>query len=366
MTNPVILLGHGVRSAGVDPAPLLELGIPVLTSWPAKDLVDNSHPAYFGSPGIYGQRIANWVLHHADTVYAVGNRLSIWNVGYEGIRPDQRLVMVDCDEEEIAKVPHSLRYAGDITHFVACAHQYLQRSGYYDRCVEQRDRFPPFVESDTHADVDGYINSYRFTSELSLWLNPDQVIVADMGTPVICAHQVLKLKPPQRLLTSGGLGEMGCGLPYAIGASFARDKGEVLCLEADGSMMLNLQELQTIAHHSLPVKIIVYRNDSYLMIRHTQKVLGMPETAVAPESDVSFPDYRKLAQTFGIRAVDVRTWHDFYAAMPAFFATEAPALVQYWMHPRQPLVPKLNPIRGADGAIRSPRFCDMSPLLEGI
>src|SRR5688572_19003112 len=99
--RPVILLGYGAKDA--DCEKLLNLGIPVLTSWQAKDLVDNTHPNYFGSPGIYGQRVANKVLHNADDILAIGNRCSIWNVGYEGFRNDQRLVMVDVDEFEVRK-----------------------------------------------------------------------------------------------------------------------------------------------------------------------------------------------------------------------------------------------------------------------
>ena len=110
---------------------------------------------------------------------------------------------------------------------------------------------------------------------LNAHLKPDQIIVTDMGTALLSGHQILRIKSGQRLMTSLGLGEMGYGLPAAIGVSFARNRGEVLCLNCDGGMMMNLQELQTIAHHQLPVKIIIFNYDGYLMIKHTQKaVLG--------------------------------------------------------------------------------------------
>ena len=220
----------------------------------------------------------------------------------------------------------------------------------------------PLLESPAHDDANGYINSYRFTDALHKYLRPDEVIVTDMGAPLICAHQVLRLKPPQRIMTSGGLGEMGCALPAAIGASFARGKGEVLCLHADGGMMLNLQELQTITTHKLPIRIIVYRNEGYGMIQHTQKNAGMSEVAVAADSGVGFPDYVRVADAMGIPAADVRTWDDFNYLMPVLFASKKPMLLQYHMEPRQRMVPKLEPIF-VDDQPRSPRFCDMSPIL---
>jgi acetolactate synthase-1/2/3 large subunit len=351
--RPVILLGHG---ATFEPHRYLEMGIPVLTSWQAKDRVDNFHPNYFGCPGIYGNRAANRILFEADTVYAVGNRCSIWNVGYEGFRPDQRVVMFDVDEAEVRKFPHAEYVRTDLSEEVP---ELISGGVEWMNQCDKWHKEMPWVESPTHDDTD-YINSYRFTEALQKYLKPGQVIVTDMGTALICAHQVLKLKPPQRIMTSGGLGEMGCALPAAVGASFARDKGEVLCLTTDGGMMLNLQELQTIWHHQLPVKIIVYRNEGYLMIQHTQKMGRMEESGVDSDSGVSFPDYRYLANSMGFHACDVRTWEHFNTAIPQLFEHRGPALIQFHMKPRQPLVPKLDPVF-VDGKPTSPPFWKMSP-----
>ena len=326
MHKHVILAGAGCSN----PDAILEIGVPVLSSWQAADKFDSDHPNYFGRPGIYGQRIANRVLYEAERVAVVGNRQSIWNVGYEGV-PAHKI-------------------SDDIHPSI----------GWMDICRKWRSELP-IVESPTHDDANGYINSYRFTDALHKYLRLDEIIVTDMGTPLICAHQVLRLKPPQRIMTSGGLGEMGCALPASIGASFARGKGDVLCLHADGGMMLNLQELQTIAHHKLPIKIIVYRNEAYGMIQNTQKNASMAEVGVAPESGVSFPDYVKVADAMRIPAADIRTWEDFNYLMPMLFASKGPMLLQYHMEPRQRMAPKLEPIF-VDGQPTSPRFCDMSPI----
>ena len=364
--RPVIMLGNGAR--GADIARVCGLGVPILTSWNAKDLIDNDHALYFGSPGQYGQRVANKVFYEADMILSIGNRMAIWNVGYEGPRPEQRLVMVDVDAYEVAKFPHADWIKQDAGDFISevdpapIVTSYMAGKGtWVTTCQAWRDKFP-LVESPAHDDAGGYINSYRFMQRLQGHLRHDEVIVTDMGTAHICAHQVLRLKPPQRIISSGGLGEMGCGIPMAVGASFARNKGEVLCLVGDGGAMMNLQELQTIAHHELPIKIIVFANDGYLMLKHTQKMAGNPLSGVDRATGVSCPDFVKVARSFDIGACDVRTWIEFEREIDWFLTSPGPMLMQYHMHPQQPLVPKLNPIF-VDGKPTSPRFCDMSPLL---
>lgn len=338
--KPVILLGAGAR--GVD---VLSWGLPILTSWQAKDMVDNSHPLYFGSPGVYGQRCANKVLHGADFVIALGNRLSLWNVGYEGIQ--QECLKVEIEDGWDAR---TFEWPGKAS------------PAWMAQCKNWRAQHPLHIpESGTHDDRNGYINSYRFAARLQDYLAPDEVIVTEMGAALMAAHQIMCIRPPQRLMTSGGLGEMGCGLPAAFGASFARNKGPVLCLSTDGGMMMNLQELQTIVHHKLPVKIIVFNNSGYGMLKHTQDNAGMKHSGVDAGSGVSFPNFRHVALAFGITASEVRTWEDFNRIIPSFMRyTEGPQLVDFIMDPRQKYQPKLEPIF-VDGKPQSPSFDRMSP-----
>lgn len=359
--RPVILLGHGLRLAGgADLAPkLLTYGIPVLSSWQACDMLDSDHPMNFGRPGIYGQRCANKVLAAADFVLAIGNRMAIWNCGYEPL--PARVTMVDLDAMEVAKVKGATWIKMDAREFVEeMPPQDTSYRAWFAQCNEWREAYP-WVESPAHNDPPGFVSPYRITEDLQHYLRPDEVIVTDMGTALICAHQVLRLKPPQRIMTSGGMGEMGVALPAAIGASFAREKGRVLCLHCDGGMMMNLQELATIARHRLPIKIIVFSNDGYAMIKHTQKVLGLKGVAVDEVSGVSFPDFVDCGESFGIWSSAVETWRQWNMVAPAFFAYDGPALLEVKISPVQPLVPKLNPIRAADGSVRSPKFDEMSP-----
>lgn len=355
LKRPLIMLGHGIRAAGCqDLAPmLLDLGLPVAASWPAKDLVDNYHPAFLGCTGVYGNRAANKAFSEADQILALGNRLSVWNISEQGLDHKPQVLMGDCDPSEAARLG-AANPSSDISYFIRQALEPASRPEWLAQCKAWNKQWP-WLE---HKDSGKWINSYCFTAALEPFLHPKHVVVTDMGAPLISAHQVLRLKPPQRLMTSGGLGEMGCGLPAAIGAAFAGAE-HILCLHADGGMMLNLQELQTIAHHQLPIKIIVYENDGYLMIKHTQKLGKLKHTSVDAGSGMSLPDFRRLAQDFGLHSADIYSWADFNKAIPQLFALKEPALVVYHMDPQQPLVPRLQPL--PDGS--RPRMDQMSPLL---
>ncbi|HEY6020402.1 MAG TPA: thiamine pyrophosphate-dependent enzyme, partial [Candidatus Paceibacterota bacterium] len=297
-------------------------------------------------------------LAEADLVLSIGCRLSIWTVGYDFHHPN--LIMVDIDPKD-AKYPCK---------FVECnAVDYIDKASPFEfdpqwinQCNSWRNQYP-WVE-DSHEDKDGYINTYRFFHELNKSLKHDAVIVTDVGGYACSAQQVLRLTPPQRIMSSGGLGEMGCGIPGAIGASFANQKGEVMCFVGDGSAMINLQELQTIAHHQLPIKIFVFNNGGYLMIRKTQDtILEGRHYGVSADNGLSVPDFRRIATAFGIASVEIGSWEDYSRVMPYVLGETCPVLCEVRMHPEQPIVPKLNPIRLEDGTLGTPRFDQLSPVL---
>ncbi len=335
--RPVILVGEGCRDA--DLAPLLACGIPILSSWQAADLIDNDHPNYFGRPGIYGQRCANKILSAAGAVISIGCRLSPWMVGHTGLSAEQRLVMCDVDTAELHRFPLAKHFNEDASQFIARITN-EDCEDWHAQCAQWREQWPwQEHEKTTPA---GFIDAYAFVENLSAWFRPDEVIVTDMGTALCAAFQTLKLKPPQRLLTSGGLGEMGVALPAAIGASFARNKARVICLHCDGGMMMNLQELQTIVHHNLPIKIIVFANDGYVMLKHTQKVNKMQYSGVNKQSGLSCPDFTEIALGFGIASGTLRSWAQLEQELQIFFMGDAPYLLQVEIDPEQPFTPKVG------------------------
>jgi acetolactate synthase-1/2/3 large subunit len=376
--RPVLWLGHGIRLAGgAELAKELveSMGAPTLLTWQACDLIDSDHPLHFGRAGIYGQRAANFVLQNSDLLICIGTRLAVPQVGYEisEFARAAKIVVVDLDPTELSKHGEriSLRVHADAKTFaLACLEAKLSAnavSEWVTKCSDYRTRYP-WVGPEHGDPSDGsqtYMNSYRFMERLAPLFHSDQVVVTDMGTALLSGHQALKFKPPQRMMTSTGLGEMGFGLPAAIGASFASDTPrEVLCLNCDGGMMMNLQELQTIAHHRLPIKIIVFNNDGYLMIKHTQKNLFQGRySGTNRASGVSCPDFTKLGQTFGFATYQVRNWQEFDEAMPKVQADQGPVMCEVFMHPEQLFVPKLSLAPQADGTIVSPPLEDLSPIL---
>ena len=373
--RPVFWFGNGIRLSGGEH--LLEdllkkYEIPALVTWAGIDMIDSNHSLVYGRAGTYGQRCANFVLQNCDLLICVGTRMAISQVGYDitELARGADIAVVDIDKSELLKYKHrySVMINADATNFI----ETLLRKPYHERgkfskWVEHCDLFRakyPWVRDSDHPDKDGFLNSYRFMDKLNSYLKEDQHITTDMGTALLSGHQVLKIGKKQRIMTSTGLGEMGYGLPAAIGSSVARNKGEVMCLNCDGGMMMNLQELQTIVHYKLPIKLFIFNNDGYLMIKNTQNALFEGRRAgVDSSSGVSCPNFSLLAEGFGIPSFQIKTWTDFDEFIPKIQSIEGPVVCEVFMHPHQVFVPKLSLAIQSDGSLVSPPLEDLSPLL---
>jgi acetolactate synthase-1/2/3 large subunit len=373
--RPLLWLGHGIRLAGAEKqiAPLLDLlGVPALVSWAGIDMVDSTHPLVFGRAGVYGQRAANFILQNCDYLLTIGTRLAIPQIGYDltELARGARIDVVDIDATEVVK--HKARaqemLVCDASVFIQALtarlaqHVITARPGWLARCNAYQDQFP-WVGPE-HDDQGGFMNSYRFMERLNGFFKKDQIVVTDMGTALLCGHQVLQIRDGQRLMTSTGLGEMGYGLPAAIGVSIALERGEVMCLNCDGGMMLNLQEMQTIAHHKLPIKLFIFNNDGYLMIKHTQNALfktGYVGTDRA--SGISCPDFAKIAAAFDMPAFQIRSWDECDETLAKVQAATGPVVCEVFMHPEQLFSPKLSLVAKPDGTLVSPPLEDLSPLV---
>lgn len=374
--RPLLWLGHGIRLAGAKKQiePLLNLlGVPALVSWAGIDMIDSNHPMVFGRAGVYGQRASNFILQNCDYLLTIGTRLAIPQIGYDlsELARGARIDVVDIDPVEVAK--HQARVQKmivcDAAVFMNTLTERLQqrvidpRADWLAKCNAYQDQFP-WVGPE-HADQGGFMNSYRFMERLNGFFKKDQIVVTDMGTALLCGHQALHIKEGQRLMTSTGLGEMGYGLPAAIGVSFAQERGEVMCLNCDGGMMLNLQELQTIAHHKLPIKLFIFNNDGYLMIKHTQNALfksGYVGTDKA--SGISCPDFSKIAAAFDMPAFQIRNWDECDETLAKVQAATGPVICEVFMHPEQLFTPKLSLVAREDGTLVSPPLEDLSPLVS--
>lgn len=373
--RPVLWLGHGIRLAGATEQLVQlvdELDIPALLSWAGIDMLDSHHPRVIGRAGVYGQRSANFVLQNSDYILSIGNRMAIPQVGYDlsELARGAQIDVVDIDETEGTKLGSRVRQFihADAGVFIsvlrgAATGGIGSKTEWLAQCAKYLEKYPWIGPE--HADPEGFMNSYRFMERLNRVFKKNQLVVTDMGTALLCGHQVLKFEPGQRIMTSTGLGEMGYGLPAAIGASFANDRGEVMCLNCDGGMMMNLQELQTIAHHRLPIKLFIFNNDGYLMIKHTQNSLFNKAGYVgtSKSSGVSCPDFSKLAAAFDMPAFQIRGWEECDDVLAQVQAAEGPVICEVFMHPEQLFVPKLSVVSTTQGTLVSPPLEDLSPMV---
>ena len=376
--RPVFWFGNGIRLSKAENLieDLLDkIPFPTLVSWAGIDLLDTDHPLNYGRPGVYGTRAANLVIQNSDLVISIGNRMSILMIGYEQseFAREAKIVQVDIDQTELEKTKSMVEISlnCDARDFITKLLSYLEKQkifiaqpyDWYKTCDGYRNRYP-FIGPE-HEDKNGFINSYKFMDQISNYLKKDQIVVTDMGTGLLSGHQALRIKQGQRLMTSTGLGEMGYGLPGAIGASFARNKGEVLCLNCDGGMMMNLQEIQTLVHHQLPIKLFIFNNDGYLMIKHTQKNLFEGRySGTNKSSGVSCPDFSKLSAAFNIPYHSIRTWEDFHNVIPKIQEYVGPLICDVFTDPEQFFHPKQSIAIQKDGTIVSPPLEDLSPLLD--
>jgi acetolactate synthase-1/2/3 large subunit len=380
--RPVFWLGHGVRLSykGNDLNKKLKLLLkkypfPTLISWAGKDMLESSHLLNFGSPGVYGNRHSNFILQNCDLLISIGNRMAIPMIGYEHseLAREAKIIQIDIDKTELDKlndivdfpiledackfIDFLIKNKKDIKFKNESIKIWVSRSNKYKKDY-------PIIER-AHNDNKKYLNSYRFIDKLSDLLPENAIITTDTGTALLSGHQAFKIKKNQRLITSTGLGEMGCGLPYAIGAAFAKKKSSIINLNCDGGIMLNLQELQTIVHHKLPIKIFIFNNDGYLMIKHTQKSLFKGKyVGTDSESGISCPDFSKIAKAFDIKYFAINTWKDFYRFLPGVNKAAYPVICDVFMDPEQNFYPKLSLTLAADNKIVSPPLEDLSPILD--
>lgn len=375
--RPIFLAGYGITLANAQ-ADFEKFanafGFPCLTTWGAADVLPTDTPLNIGRPGMAGQRGANLAMQNCDLLISVGSHLCIPVTGtnYDAFARDAKRVVVDIDQHELdhETVRVDLAICADAAQFLRKLFAAMQATKaprpdlnlWQGKC-EQYRRYNRVLPTDTVATP---IDHYLFVDALSDQLQGTDAIVVDGGgTNVYIAFQALKLRRGQRLVLSTGLCSMGSGLPESIGVCFARDRGRTICLCGDGSMQLNIQELQTLVHHKLPVKIFVFNNDGYVSIRQTQT--GFLESNYAgsdPAGGLSWPDYIAVANAYGVQALRVDRVRDVPQAIAATLATPGPALCEVMVPRDQSIVPTQGFDRNANGTFSPRPLEDMAPFLD--
>ena len=368
--RPVVVGGNGIRLSKANV--LFEKfinknSLPTLLTWSAIDIIDNDNPFHFGRFGIYGQRAANFIIQNADLVVVLGSRFSIPQVGYDfsQLARDAKIIIVDIDETEINKYKDYFTqiYIQSCDKFLNEIDQYKPiqpKDEWLNYCNDKKVKYP--LVEDKSVD-DKYVNSYQFMDSLSNLLFDDHIIVTDMGTALLSGHQAITLRENQKMFTSQGLGEMGYGLPGAIGAAFACPDKPVLCLNCDGGMMMNLQEAHSIIENNLNVKIVIFNNDGYLMIKHTQRMLFKGKyNSVNKNTGLGLPNFESLMKAFGYNYYSLNQMDNFDTVVK-FLTDKSPSVLEVFMDPEQDFIPKVRGVAMEDGTIFSPPLEEMFPLL---
>ncbi|MDD5368003.1 MAG: thiamine pyrophosphate-binding protein [Anaerolineaceae bacterium] len=374
--RPVLLAGAGIRIAGAtdDFYQLAEkLGIPVQVAWDAIDLFPTDHPLFVGRPSTLGQRAANFIFQNSDLLLSIGCRLNVRQIGYAfpSVARAAYKIVVDVDPVELKKPTMNidLPIQADAKEFTRALLARLEispavsRIEWLDWARERKQRYPVLQPLDNQHRQ--RVNPYVFCEVLSEHLDDQDIIVSSNGASCVIPIQVLKIKRGQRHIVNSGCAAMGYGLPSAIGASFARKGHRVICLEGDGSIQLNIQELQTVVFHHLPLKIIIFNNGGYLSIRSTQNnFFGGHFVGESQNSGVGFPDFVKLSLAYGIPAYRVSDPSELNELLKQALTSEGPCLVDVQMDPDQLFMPRIASKRLPDGRMVSSPLEDMYPFLN--
>ena len=371
--RPCVLAGAGVRLSGAIEQLrefIEEAQIPIITSRLGMDLIDDNHPLYVGRPGTYGDRAANFTVQNSDLLIVIGCRLAIGLVSYDykGFAPHAKKIVIDIDESELGKpsVIPDIAIKADAYELFKILNKKminikLDTATWVKQTQEWKKNYP--VDLPEYQKEKGGINSYHFMRVFSEKMQDDTIFVLDTGS---CFHfyaQAFKVKFGQRHIITGGLSTMGY-MPAAIGVAAVTRGKEVYCITGDGSLQMNLQELQTIAHNKLPVKLMVFNNNGYLLIRHTQKnFCGGRFIGESPRNGVSFPALKKIAKAYGLNYMKIAKLTDLDAKIEQLKEAKGAIICEIIMPAEQLLIPRVASRKLDNGSMVSMPYDDMFPFL---
>lgn len=369
--RPLILAGHGVRIAGA--ADLLKqvaekLGIPCVFTWNAADIMHWDHPLYVGRPGVVAARAPNFAVQNCDCLIAIGCRLDNIITAYnpKGFARHAKKVIVDIDKNELDRheLPIDVAINADAKTFLNAWEARATDSGsswheWCEKCVDWKHRYTP-LEGKVFNKA-GRMSHFQFVEELSEAIPENRLVVTgSSGLAVEVFYTAFRNKKGQRMFLTSGLGSMGYGVPAAIGACVGAGRQPTACVESDGSLMLNLQELVTLKQMNLPMTLVIMNNNGYASIRNTQRnYFSGRYIGSNPESGLLIPDFMALSRALGIKCTRVED----VKGMSASLFTDELHIVEVMLEENEVLAPKVSALPQPDGSIISMPLEDMSPLL---
>lgn len=372
--RPLLVAGNGIHCAKAQKALrafLDKTHIPVTTTFNGFDLVASEDPLFAGRIGTVGQRAGNFVLQNADVILFAGTRNNIRQVSYnwENFAKNAKKIVVDIDPAELQKptVHPDVALCADVGQVLSSLTEQLTGplavEPWREYCRQMKAKYPPLREFSIQGQ--DKVHPYLFMQRLSRILPENARVVASNGTACVAFFQAFESKEGQRLLLNSGDASMGYGLPAAIGVCAAEKNAPVVCLEGDGSLMMNLQELQTLKTNQLPVKLFVIKNGEYISIIQTQRNFFEGRlTACNKDSGVEVPDFVKVAQAFGLPAVRIVKNDELADKIKEVLNTPGPVVCELECTENYTFAPKLSARKLEDASMVSPSLEDMFPFLE--
>ena len=373
--RPLIIGGNGVRLAKCRAQFLSfveRFNIPVCLPFSAKDILPENHPLNVGVFGSAGQRRANFAVQNSDLLLSLGAGLCVTKVGfnYQGFAPKARKVAVDIDPGQLEyQMPKpDLPVVADLGLFLdellsqSETSSYRPSARWLEACTIWKRRYPIIL--DEYLADKNYANMYVFMDRLADAMESEDTLVTGNGFDVVSCYQAFKVKEGQRVILSGNWGSMGWDLPLAVGSCIGRGRKRTVLVNGDGSFQWNIQELLTVKHHRLPLKIFVFSNNGYCSIRGTQKALFEGRLVGAdPSSGVGSMNFEKLADLYGFTYSRIENNDDIGELVGAALDCEGASLCEVMISPDQAVTPKASTFRRADGTLESRPLEDMAPFL---
>jgi acetolactate synthase-1/2/3 large subunit len=373
--RPVLLAGHGIRIAGAQKV-LREFaertGIPVLTTFNGYDLVPSDYPLYAGRPGTLGTRFGNFTLQNADVLLSVGSRNNIRQISYnwQNYARGAKKIIIDVDATELKKptIKADIPVEADAREFFEGLLKLLNETKlpewkkWLTWCLERKNKYP--VVQPEYWQKQERINPYAFVDTLTKTLPEGATVVAGNGTACVALFQAGVVKDQQRIFWNSGCASMGYDLPAAIGACIGNGKKPVICLAGDGSLQMNIQELQTLVTYDLPVKLFVLNNNGYISIRQTQdNFFAGRYVACDPGSGVCFPNILAVAAAYGLPTMLFNNQDDMQEQIVKVLAAPGPMVCEVLLSTTQKFAPRVASEKRPDGRMISKPLEDMYPFL---
>ena len=374
--RPVFHAGYGIRLSGAykEFREVAEkLNIPIVTYWNAVDLVEDDYPLYTGRAGNMGDRPGNWAIQNADLILAVGTRISIRQVGYnwKTWAREAEVIMVDIDQAELKKPTLHVEMPiwADAKDFIAKMNS-LATEKVFDgeewlKICEGWKKDYPVIQPRQWEENGSTANVYAFIDYLSSRLPENSLTAVSNGACCVVGNQTYHIQKGSRMANNSAVASMGYGLPAAIGTCIGGGRKDTICLEGDGSIMMNLQELQTILTNKLPIKVFLINNSGYHSIRITQtNLFNKNFVGIGEESgDLSFPEFKKIAEAFGYKYLSASSNEGMKKAVDEALAIDGPVFTEIFTDTKQVWEPKSATKRLEDGTLVSPPLEDLAPFL---